>query len=573
MKIKKNDNTSSNIKNNDKKDLLFISSQLLHIAQATIFCLSEQNIENTTRNNGNFENAQNNHNTNTNSNHNKIELKIISYCYSLLSNIQLISSDYIQKQKLLISSTIMNGVSTNIALKSIVRFLTYVVNHSSDIDTFSTINIANDTNNNNSGSKAGNENDNTNDNNYNDNDSNINYLLQNNTNNNIDHIFSLLSHMISTNVISINNHLKNNNQYIHICSLVIQKLSSYNNDSNNSNNNSNNNNNNNDNSLEITPLGTLCGLKYILSLLSKNQMNVVNDSNNNDSNSNNNNYNSSNDDTENIFNILSFSHRETLVKLLSYLCSVNYFKTFVDKNNNKKDRKSMNNDRKFLFINDNNNDISHDNIDIVNNILDNSCQVLGILLSIISSQPSDLPLSKNNNKNDKNEKQVLKIQFDSQRILEGIFKNYFILNLLQTLQMYNDTLYSNVVSSIIHVLSELVLTSSKFMAQFVECKGLQIVIDIIDDMNNKDGNDKNDGGKVSNNENSNSNSNYDNSDNDSNKDFSFNQEQVIICMLQIASHLARHSEKYFDLLELVFSPLRLIQMLSKVKCLFIFVFL
>lgn len=34
------------------------------------------------------------------------------------------------------------------------------------------------------------------------------------------------------------------------------------------------------------------------------------------------------------------------------------------------------------------------------------------------------------------------------------------------------------VASIVHVLSELVLTSSKFMAQFVECSGLEIVVEV-----------------------------------------------------------------------------------------------
>lgn len=40
-------------------------------------------------------------------------------------------------------------------------------------------------------------------------------------------------------------------------------------------------------------------------------------------------------------------------------------------------------------------------------------------------------------------------------------------------------------------------------------------------------------------------------------------EHVIVCMLQISSHLARHSEKHFEVLQMVFTPLRIVQLLSQ----------
>ena len=43
------------------------------------------------------------------------------------------------------------------------------------------------------------------------------------------------------------------------------------------------------------------------------------------------------------------------------------------------------------------------------------------------------------------------------------------------------------------------------------------------------------------------------------------EEQVTVCMLQISSHLARHSEKHFDLLHLIFTPSLIAQLLSQVN--------
>ena len=145
----------------------------------------------------------------------------------------------------------------------------------------------------------------------------------------------------------------------------------------------------------------------------------------------------------------------------------------------------------------------------------------------------------------------------SQKILEGVYRTQLVGCLLQVLRQHRPGdggggrgMSARAAAAMVHVLSELVLTSSKFMAQFVESRGLEAVVDLpflAPDAPAP--------APFSSSFSSSSRSSGE-------RDAGAEQQQVVVCLLQIASHLARHSEKHFDALGAVFDPARLVALLS-----------
>ena len=194
---------------------------------------------------------------------------------------------------------------------------------------------------------------------------------------------------------------------------------------------------------------------------------------------------------------------------------------------------------------------------IVDEILENVGEILKSVMTAISLPPllptSIASPSRNIASPSRN---IASNAQDSQKILEGVYRTQLIKSLLQALRTYGTTgqITARVAATLVHVLSELVLTSSKFMTQFVEYNGLEVIVGV---GSNTEGD----------NDNSNTNVRKDGRgirgrEKVEDKDA---EEQMTVCMLQISSHLARHSEKYFDVLQTVFTPSRLIYLLSKVR--------
>jgi len=127
---------------------------------------------------------------------------------------------------------------------------------------------------------------------------------------------------------------------------------------------------------------------------------------------------------------------------------------------------------------------------------------------------------------------------ESQLLLESIHKTQMIKTLVLALKSFGASLSDGSLASIIYVLSELVLTSSKFMSQFSEAQGLEVIDDLPCEVFS-------------------SNNNL----NDDMNTINTNQIEYRLCALQIASHLARHSEKHYALLSSVFSSSKLVSLL------------
>ena len=130
---------------------------------------------------------------------------------------------------------------------------------------------------------------------------------------------------------------------------------------------------------------------------------------------------------------------------------------------------------------------------------------------------------------------------ESQAILEGIYKTQFIKCFLEAMRIYGSKLSDDTITCIIHVLSELVLTSSKFITQFVDAQGLEVIDELPNPLIPQVNDSKY----------------YNVSGIDSES-----RIEALMCYLQIASHLARHSEKHYALLQDVFTPYKLILLLS-----------
>ena len=186
---------------------------------------------------------------------------------------------------------------------------------------------------------------------------------------------------------------------------------------------------------------------------------------------------------------------------------------------------------------------------IVDDILENVGQVLKSIMTAISL-PSLLPPSTAL----QSAASSTTTAQDSQKVLEGVYRTQLIRSLLLALKTYGAKghMTGRTAATLVHVLSELVLTSSKFMAQFVEYNGLEVIVEIIISS------------AVDSNSGSAGKRDMKNSRDRERAEDRDTEEQISVCTLQISSHLARHSEKYFDTLQAVFTPSRLISLLSQV---------
>ena len=254
---------------------------------------------------------------------------------------------------------------------------------------------------------------------------------------------------------------------------------------------------------EISPLGTLYALRFIASILASTTITSA--------------LPGREQDTKNpSHSVLSFANVEGLAVILSFICLPLHLDSCQTWAKNQ----------------------SNNQIDVIDGLLGSAGDILKIVMTAISSPPPASPLLSPAGSMSSAAAQ------DSQKILEGIYRSQLIKYLLQALDS-KHLLSGRVIASIVHVLSELVLTSSKFMAQFVECSGLEIVVEVGSNMTAME---------------------------NTRRDMRISrekegsaEEQVAVCMLQISSHLARHSEKHFEILQAIFTPLRIIQLLSQVS--------
>lgn len=263
---------------------------------------------------------------------------------------------------------------------------------------------------------------------------------------------------------------------------------------------------------EISPLGTISALKFIASILASTAITSALPGREGDI------KNSS-------LSVLSFANIEGIAVILSFICLPLHFDSCVAWC-----RSQLNSSNNSQYN-------SNSHIDVIDGLLSSAGDILKIIMTAISTPPTQSPqLSPAGG-------QSTAAAQDSQKILEGIYRSQLIKCLLQALNS-TRSLSGRVVASIVHVLSELVLTSSKFMAQFVECSGLEIVVEVGSNMTATESkrdvrhSREKEGGA---------------------------EEQVTVCMLQMSSHLARHSEKHFEILQTIFTPLRIIQLLSQVR--------
>ena len=189
---------------------------------------------------------------------------------------------------------------------------------------------------------------------------------------------------------------------------------------------------------------------------------------------------------------------------------------------------------------------------VVEDILENVGQILKSIMTAISL-PSLLPPS---TALQSAASSAISAQ-DSQKVLEGVYRTQLIRSLLLALTTYGAKghMTGRTAATLVHVLSELVLTSSKFMAQFVEYNGLEVIVEI--SISSAAESNSSGGGSGGKRDMKDSRERERAEDRDA-------EEHISVCTLQISSHLARHSEKYFDTLQAVFTPSRLISLLSQV---------
>ena len=89
------------------------------------------------------------------------------------------------------------------------------------------------------------------------------------------------------------------------------------------------------------------------------------------------------------------------------------------------------------------------------------------------------------------------------------------------------------IACLAHIMSELVLTSPKFITQFIDCRGLSILFDLTFDFTSPV--------------------------------FLNGSQETLICILQISSHLARNSEVYYEILTKLFTANKLACILTQVS--------
>jgi hypothetical protein len=168
---------------------------------------------------------------------------------------------------------------------------------------------------------------------------------------------------------------------------------------------------------------------------------------------------------------------------------------------------------------------------------------------------------------------------EAQSILEAIYKTHIINSIVDGLHTYALHLNEKTMARLLHVLSELVLTSSKFMAQFMDSKGLQTLDELpisiftgccrIIRSNPTDG--PTDMTKDSHHiltiqstttkvTTTNSYTNINRISHDKLNPEHYRTE-VLACSLQLASHLIRNTEKYMNILITIFTTKKLICLL------------
>ena len=125
---------------------------------------------------------------------------------------------------------------------------------------------------------------------------------------------------------------------------------------------------------------------------------------------------------------------------------------------------------------------------------------------------------------------------DAQILLDAIYRTQLVRCLIEALRSYGSSMSIEAVADLTHVLSELVLTSSRFMSIFTETNGLYILDELphkifiprISLAGQK--------GKC--------------------------YEEALVCALQLASHLARHSDDHHKILSDVLPPTKIAIILS-----------
>jgi fused-like protein len=133
---------------------------------------------------------------------------------------------------------------------------------------------------------------------------------------------------------------------------------------------------------------------------------------------------------------------------------------------------------------------------------------------------------------------VIPASRDAQSILEAVFRTHLVRNLVDILRLQSSVISPSAIAAIMHTLSELVLTSSKFLSQFVDCRGLETIDDMPQHVFGEHRTPA------------------------SSEDISAASE-TLTCGLQIASHFARNSEKYYSLLYSIFSAQKLAWILTQ----------
>lgn len=122
----------------------------------------------------------------------------------------------------------------------------------------------------------------------------------------------------------------------------------------------------------------------------------------------------------------------------------------------------------------------------------------------------------------------------AQAVLDAFYRTQLTQCLVECMRTFGPKLHYRTVANLCHVLSELVLTSSRFMTKFVESSGLivleQLPHKILYPASYRHIHSSEDRRAL---------------------------DEALVCSLQLASHLARHSDDHHELLETVLGPLKL----------------
>ena len=116
-------------------------------------------------------------------------------------------------------------------------------------------------------------------------------------------------------------------------------------------------------------------------------------------------------------------------------------------------------------------------------------------------------------------------------LYDAAFRTQVLKSLLESLRSYGKSFTASCISEVVQVASDLVLTSSKFINQFVECEGLRVLDDLGVFQPDLPSNESGD---------------------------------VLVTSLQICSHLIRNTEQYYDQLTEVLTAQKLRAILALV---------